>query len=140
MAEGEGEETTQRTTTMKTTTTKTTTTTMGIAHVWDAVTPTPRELVLSGRVRVNSIVEMRPNRPVRRNNNVIKVLRGSGGRTPPDDDDNDNAACWAGQGGFGPDLQLARGRGRRRSSASFVGERRRRQRIPRGVDEDGRQA
>ena len=79
MAEGEGEETTRRTTT----TTKTMTTT-GIARVRDAVavTPTPRELVLSGRVRVNGIVETQPNWPVRRNNDVIEVLRGSGGRTP----------------------------------------------------------
>ena len=83
---------------------------MGIARVPDtvAVTPTPRKLVLSGRVRVNGIVETRPNRPVRRNNDVIEVLRGSGRRTPPDDnDDNDNATRWAGQGGFGPDLRLA---------------------------------
>ena len=102
MAEGGGEETTRRTTTAKTTTTTT-----GIVRVRDAVavTPTPRELVLSGRVRVNGIIETRPNRPVRRNNDVIEVLQGSGGRTPPnDDDDDDNVARWAGQGGFGPDL------------------------------------
>ena len=71
---------------------------------------------------MNGIVETRPNRPVRRNDDVIEVLRGSGGRTPPDDDDDDDddAARWAGQGGFGPDLRLARGRDRRRRSASFV--------------------
>ena len=70
---------------------------------------------------MNGIVETRPNRPVRRNDDVIEVLRGSGGRTPPDDDDDDDdAARWAGQGGFGPDLRLARGHGRRRRSASFV--------------------
>ena len=104
MAEGEGEETTRRTTTTKTTTTTTTT---SIARVWDAVavTLTPRELVLLGRVRVNGIVETQPNRPVRQNNDVIEVLRGSGGRTPPDNDNNDdNTARWAGQGRFSPDL------------------------------------
>ena len=75
--------------------TTTTTTTTGIARVWNAVavTPTLRELVLLRRVQVNGIVKTRPNRPVRRNNNVIKVLRGSSGRTPPDDDnDGDNTA------------------------------------------------
>ena len=50
MAEGEGEETTRGTTKTKTT---------GIMRVWDAVavTPTQRELVLLGRVRVNGIAE-----------------------------------------------------------------------------------
>ncbi len=102
MAEGEGEETTQRTTTTKRTTTAT-----GIARVWDAVavTPMPRELVLLGRVQVNGIVKTRSNQPVRRNNKVIEILWGSGWRTPPDDnDDDDNAASWTGQGGFGPDI------------------------------------
>ncbi len=71
---------------------------------------------------MNGIVETRPNRPVRWNDDVIEVLWGSGGRTPPDDDndDDDDAARWAGQGRFGPDLRLARGRGRRHRSTSFV--------------------
>jgi hypothetical protein len=64
---------------------KTMMTTTGIARVQDAVVvmPTPCELVLSGRVRVNGIVETLPNRPVRWNDDVIEVLRGSGRRTPP---------------------------------------------------------
>jgi 16S rRNA U516 pseudouridylate synthase RsuA-like enzyme len=74
------------------------TTTTGIARVRDAVagTSTPRELVLSERVRVNGIVETCPNRPVSRNDDVIEVLRGeegvpgSGGSGTASD-----AACWA---------------------------------------------
>ena len=76
-----------------TTTMTTTTTTTGIARVRDAVTgmSTPRELVLSGKVRVNGTVETCPNRAVSRNDDVIEVLlRGKGGMPG-----SGGSAAWA---------------------------------------------